>query len=180
MTTSAASLAARPATRSSDDFLDRFYPVLCRMAQARFKGREPFITDTISCGWEIYSAAKSDVTPGNVGYYAIKTVARRRWMQGSTRCPSAVKQTATQPTLFQLDFEEYFTCDTQQNPARIAAIRIDFNEWYSALNAQQQTLVNLLASGETTTEAALKLGCTAGNISQHRRRLAESWYSYQS
>lgn len=166
------------AARSSDDYLTRFYPVVCRMAASRFRNEETLINDTISVAWEIYSTAKPDVTPGNVGYYAVKTVASKRWMRCSTRCPSTVTQTATQPTLFQFDFDDYYA--SHQNPARIAAMRIDFNEWLITLTERQQNLVSLLASGESTADAAQKLGCSPGNISQFRKRLAESWYAYQA
>jgi DNA-binding NarL/FixJ family response regulator len=148
------------------------------MAHRRFKQQEHAVCDTISCGWEIYLSAKSDVTPCNVGYYAVKTVASNRWMQASTRCPSAVRRTPTQPTLCYVDFDEYFTYS--DNPARIAAVHIDFTEWLNTLSHRQRELVNLLASGESTADAARQLGCTPGNISQYRRRLAESWYAYQS
>jgi DNA-binding NarL/FixJ family response regulator len=171
MTTSAA-------IRTSDDYLTRFYPVVCRMAASKFKADITLINDAVSVAWEIYSAANSDVTPGNVGYYAVKTVASRRWMQGSTRCPSSVTQTAEQPTLYHFDFDDYYAA--HQNPARIAALRIDFSEWLHSLTHRQQDLVKMLASGESTADAAQKLGCTAGNISQYRKRLADSWYAYQA
>ncbi len=45
---------------------------------------------------------------GDIGYYAVKTVASRRWMQGSTRCPSAETQTATQAILYHFDFDDYY------------------------------------------------------------------------
>lgn len=171
-------MTSSAADRSTDDYLSRFYPVVCRMAAARFRNNETLINDTISVAWEIYSTANSDVTPGNVGYYAVKTVASRRWMQGSTRCPSTVKQTATQPTLYHFDFDDYY--QSNQNPARIAALRIDFSEWLQGLTNRQQDLVKMLASGETTADAAQKLGCSPGNISQYRKRLADSWYEYQA
>jgi len=132
---------------------------------------------SISAGWEIYLGATSEVTPGNVGYYAIKAVASRRWMQGSVRCPSFTPS-STRPNAYQFDFDDYYS--TNDNPARIAAMRIDFNEWLEGLSDRQRDLVTLLATGESTADAAQKIGCTPGNISQYRRRLAESWYRYQS
>jgi DNA-binding NarL/FixJ family response regulator len=168
-------MTSSAADRTSDNYLTRFYPVVCLMAASRFKADETLINDTISVAWEIYSTAKPDVTPGNVGYYAVKTVASRRWMQGSTRCPSTVTQTASQPTLYHFDFDDYYAAN--QNPARIAALRIDFSEWLHSLTNRQQYLVGLLASGESTADAAQKLGCSSDNISQFRKRLAESWYA---
>ena len=170
--------SVQTATRTSEDFIDRILAVVSRMAACKFHGNDTLINDAISVAWEIYSSAKTDVTPGNVGYYAVKTVASRRWMQGSTRCPSPVTQTASQPTLYHFDFDEYYA--VHQTPARIAALRIDFNAWLTTLSENQRALVKLLASGESTLEAARKLGCTPGNVSQYRRRLAASWYEYQS
>lgn len=165
--------------RSTEDFLERIHPTLCRMAHARFKGSESQVSDVISCGWEIYSTARTDVTPANIAYYAVKTVASRRWMSTSKRCPSYAKRTEHQPTLFHFDFDDY--CSSEHtNPARIATLRIDFTEWLDTLNDRQRDLVDLLASGESTADAAAKMGCSAANISQYRRRLADSWYTYQS
>lgn len=164
----------------SDDFLHRVYPVLHRMAQLRWRRDETLVADTVSCGWEIYRRARADVTPGNIGHYAILTVASRRWLQGSKRCPSASPQTDTQPTVIHFDFDEYCSTSSHQDPARIAALHLDFTDWLETLTARQQQLVALLAVGESTSEAAQALGCTAGNISQYRRRLADSWYAYQS
>ena len=62
----------------ADDFLTRIYPELQRKAKSRFRNRQSLVVETSSCGWEIYSRTTSDVTPGYVAFYGIKTVTSRR------------------------------------------------------------------------------------------------------
>jgi hypothetical protein len=62
-----------------------------------------------------------------------------------------------------------------EDPAEIAAVRIDFAAWLDTLSRSQRRAAEVLAQGFTTTEAATRLGCRPGRVSQLRRELYESW-----
>jgi DNA-directed RNA polymerase specialized sigma24 family protein len=61
------------------------------------------------------------------------------------------------------------------NPADIAALRIDFAAWWPTLTAQQQFVFVRAIGGESTPEIAEALGVSKGRVSQIRRALVESW-----
>jgi DNA-binding NarL/FixJ family response regulator len=65
--------------------------------------------------------------------------------------------------------------DKTATPADIAACRIDFAAWLLTLTNSQRRAANLLATGETTTVVAKKVGLTAGRVSQMRRELMRAW-----
>jgi hypothetical protein len=63
-------------------------------------------------------------------------------------------------------------------PADIAALRIDFSDWFSSLSPRDQRLASELARGESTNAVARMFRITAGRVSQLRRELYESWQRF--
>jgi hypothetical protein len=63
-------------------------------------------------------------------------------------------------------------------PADIAALRIDFSDWFQSLSARDQRLASELARGESTSAVAKMFRITAGRVSQLRRELFESWQQF--
>ena len=51
--------------------------------------------------------------------------------------------------------------------------------WFRVLPRRRRKIALMLASGETTSEAAKKFGVTAARISQLRLWLRESWDAFQ-
>ena len=65
-------------------------------------------------------------------------------------------------------------------PAEIAACRIDFASWLKMLPRRSRKIALMLASGETTSEAAMKFGVSAARISQIRMWLRIHWDVFQA
>jgi hypothetical protein len=63
-------------------------------------------------------------------------------------------------------------------PADIAALRIDFGDWFKSLSARDQQLASELARGESTSAVSKMFRITAGRVSQLRRELYESWQRF--
>jgi hypothetical protein len=71
--------------------------------------------------------------------------------------------------------EKLVTEDRRATPAEVAATRIDFRSWLATLSSRDRRLAKLLATGETTGEAARRFGVTPGRISQLREHFRRSW-----
>jgi hypothetical protein len=63
-------------------------------------------------------------------------------------------------------------------PADIAALRIDFGDWFESLSDRDQRLTNALARGESTSVVAKMFRITSSRVSQLRRELYESWQRF--
>lgn len=72
-------------------------------------------------------------------------------------------------------WKEVLVEDGRCTPADLAASRIDFASWLSALPHQKRRIAKTLAAGEATSKAARRHRLTPGRISQIRRELAEDW-----
>jgi hypothetical protein len=59
------------------------------------------------------------------------------------------------------------------------AFRLDFQQWLSTQSYRNRRLIELLASGESTSGAAHRFRISAARVSQLRLEFYESWYSYQ-
>lgn len=70
-------------------------------------------------------------------------------------------------------------CDTRHaTPADVAALRVDFGDWYRALSSRDRQVVNALADGERTSYVAALCKLTAGRVSQIRRELYADWSEF--
>jgi len=76
-------------------------------------------------------------------------------------------------------WQEIILEDRRAGPAEIAATRIDFASWLRLLPPRRRKIALTLATGETTREAALKFGVTAGRISQLRLWFQQTWAAFQ-
>jgi len=70
---------------------------------------------------------------------------------------------------------EYLSETRHATPAEIAALRIDFRQWFASLSRRDQRVVEALAHGERTGGVAERCHLTAGRVSQLRRELYHSW-----
>lgn len=76
-------------------------------------------------------------------------------------------------------WQEVLIENRRSSPADIAAFRIDFHAWLQTLPARSRQVAELLATGESTKEAAKQFGISPGRISQLRRELNKSWNAFQ-
>lgn len=159
-------------------FEENFFPVIEARLLSILRNdpdKDEKLCDVLSVAWEIHRTAPESVTPLNILHYALKSVRSERHQRESSRSILSRKRNANKPRREHLDPD--FVARVGDNPATIAMLRIDFASWRESLTDYQRELVELLMLGETTTEAAAKMGCTPGNISQHRKRLADSWFA---
>ena len=63
-------------------------------------------------------------------------------------------------------------------PADIAALRIDFSDWFTSLSPRDQRLASGLTRGESMSAVANMFRIMAGRVSQLRRDLSESWQQF--
>jgi DNA-binding NarL/FixJ family response regulator len=171
-------IRSRESTMDSDKskFETDFYPVIEARLLTILKSdpdRDEKLCDALSVAWEIHRTAPESVTPLNVAYYALKTVRSNKHQRESTLSVLSPKQRAVS----RADLDPDFVGRVGDDPATIAMLRIDFASWRASLTETQGELVELLMLGETTKEAAEKLGCSPGNVSQYRKRLADSWFA---
>ena len=59
------------------------------------------------------------------------------------------------------------------------AAKLDVRAWFATLTKRMKQIATDLAFGCSTSEVARKYGVTASRISQLRRRLEESWATFQ-
>jgi len=76
-------------------------------------------------------------------------------------------------------WKEVLVEDKRATPAEVAAGRLDFEAWLATMPSLRRRIVECLATGETTREAAKRFGVSPGRISQIRREFHESWIAFQ-
>jgi len=164
------------------NFQDDVLPVVILAAKRRFAGdadRETKLADSASVAFELMQLASDEATPGSLAAYAVRRVASGRVFSESIRSidgpPSPDRE---KPGRFRLDPAAVYR--TGDDPARIAAFRLDVRQWIGTLTDLQRQVATSLAMGDRTGEAADRFGVSAGRVSQIRRELAESWHGFQS
>jgi hypothetical protein len=61
-----------------------------------------------------------------------------------------------------------------------AAFRVDFPRWRSSLRRRDRRVLDALAAGERTADAAKRFKISPGRISQLRREFEEGWEQFQT
>lgn len=159
-------------------FEQNVFPVVSVLLKRRLASdpdKENKLVDALSVAWEIFRTAPCSVSPKSIAYYALKSVHSNRQHCESSRSLLSPKCRDTKPTRSMIDVA--VVSRVGGDPAKVAAFRIDFDQWRTRLTSKQRHIVELLIQGYTTQEVAEMIGCSEGNVSQYRRRLAESWYA---
>lgn len=76
-------------------------------------------------------------------------------------------------------WQEILVEDRRAGPAAVASMRIDFNQWLRILPDRMRKIALLLATGESTQEAARQFHMSPARISQLRGELKASWREFQ-
>jgi hypothetical protein len=140
----------------------------------RFSGdRQDRICDAVSLAWEWFQR-QPHAPPKSLAYYAVKHVRLGHQFGRSARSfdgPNPRGKEKAERGDFPLDLigEDY------DNPADLAALRIDFEDWQVTLEPRLRAILHGLLMGETTSELARQFGLSWGRISQIRRILLDSW-----
>jgi DNA-directed RNA polymerase specialized sigma24 family protein len=61
-----------------------------------------------------------------------------------------------------------------------AAFRVDFPRWRASLRRRDRKVLDALAGGERTADAARRFGISPGRVSQLRREFERGWAEFQS
>jgi hypothetical protein len=120
--------------------------------------------------------------PSSLARYGLKQHEAGRLVGGSLNCRdigSARCRLQYACTVESLeDWKEAFAETRYATPAEIAALRIDFGDWFRLLTTRNRKLVILLMNGETTQDAAAALRISAGRVSQLRNELFVNWQEF--
>lgn len=156
-------------------------PVVKLWAMKRFAGhvhKEQRVLDALSVAWEIWRKAPNDATASTIARFAVlSSAAERHFSKTSKSADSKGRMRRTGATR-DYEFDINNVGDDHFDPSRTVAFRIDFSQWIASLKERDRRVAEMLASGDTTSEVATKLGCSSANVSQIRAKLAASWYAY--
>jgi len=163
-------------TEQKTTLADEAMQVARRLARV-WRLTEDETLDAISIAWEFSLPGRG--SPASIGWYAVKRVrSARRFAGQSVRSADSPAQRPDKP----VRSDEIDPADLAKpgaDPAKVAALRIDFGEWIEALPQRPRQVALALANGEQTSELAQQLGCTSGRISQMRRELESHWRDFQ-
>ena len=77
------------------------------------------------------------------------------------------------------NWEDLVVEDRHASPAEVATFKIDFADWLKQLKRSKRQLAVRLATGDTTSDAALRFRLTPPRISQLRKELRQNWDEFQ-
>jgi RNA polymerase sigma factor (sigma-70 family) len=190
---------AGDAQNYSEAFLE-FLPDILRYARPAARGlnddaREEFIQEVVCNCWVTY---KGLCRGGNVklayptvlARFAIMHARSGRRVGGSLNSRDVASNYAQRTHSFTVDrldrfdqremtWREIAVEDKRSTPAEIAALRIDFQNWLKLLPPRQSQLAEVLATGESTQNAAKQFRISPARISQIRRELKQAWHAFQ-
>ncbi len=156
-------------------------PVVKLWATKRFAGqhdKEQRVLDALSVAWEIWRNAPNDATPSTIARYAVLSSAADRHISKTSKSADSKGRMKRSGATRDHQFDINNVGDDHNDPSRIVAFRIDFSQWLASLKERDRRVAEMLARGDTTSEVANELGCTLGNVSQLKAKLATSWYAY--
>lgn len=151
-----------------------------RYARNKFAGRwdaDEKVADAMSVAWEFAMKYGERAWPERLAALAVRRVSQNRQFRIDTRTVDAPNRA---PRTRDLDFDLNDLFSIDDNPADVAAFRIDFADWFASLSETKRSICETLASGESTADAALRCGVSRGRISQIRRELEDSYRDFLS
>jgi hypothetical protein len=172
-------------------------PAIRRHARRAFRhlgveAREESVTATLAHAWAAFvrlcAVGRAEtIYPTPLATYAVARVREGRSIGNplnardvtSIRCR---RQYGVQiESLDDGDYEwrEIVVEDRRAGPADIAAIRLDFTAWLDSLSSRDRRMAEILATGESTKQAAGRVGVSVGRVSQLRHKLHEAWLRFQ-
>ena len=167
---------------TESDYERDFLPVLVKVAKKVFRGkreREELVCDTISEGWRMLQTAPPTATPRSIAMYAINHVKVERHFAASERSitgPNPRRKAKAQRT----EFDVGEIGKVYDNPAKLAALRVDFPAWVLTLTHRQQLVLLAVLRGDSTSEIAERFKITPGAVSQIRAKLVQRWHAFHS
>jgi hypothetical protein len=182
-----------------DAFL-KMLPSIVRQARIAFRympaePREEAVAEVTAMCWAAFvrlvERDKQDVAaPSALARYAVAQYRDGRRATGRQSPKDVMSTTAQRRKGFGIEPLKQFDArdeswqeiaeDKRATPAEIAITRIDFAAWLKMLPRKSRKIALMLATGETTSEAAVKFGVSAARISQIRLWLRLHWDVFQT
>lgn len=162
--------------------LHRFFlqhlPEMKRMAESHFRcldpeKREECVQNTLALAWKflyaLFNKGRTLEIWKSVVWYAIKQTKSGRTIQGQPKAKDAYECRRRGRVRFeQVDLNGLIGRKTLVFDQVV--FRVDIPQFLSTLKPRNQSLACDLATGMTTTEAAVKYRVTPGAIAQYRKR----------
>ena len=151
------------------------------IGRVAFRGRwnlAELLDDCESVAWQLEQKAPPYVGVGPIAYLAVQRVKiGRQFLKRSIRSIDTGWQDnrAKRPRFTRADFQLEYLAAPDLDPAEVAGFWIDYEAWLASLNRRKRKLAELLATGETTRNAAKRFRVSDGRISQIRKELRLNW-----
>jgi DNA-directed RNA polymerase specialized sigma24 family protein len=183
-------------------FVDLYLSRIERHAKAQFSllrpdKKEEAIQNTCATAWKAYRdlLLKGRDPSGFISMiaeFAVRHTRAGRHIMGSEKAKDVMSFVAQNRGGFSV--QEYPANDKEAvdhealdaladthtaSPDLQAQFRMDSNAWRKSLSARDRDLLNDMIAGYTTKEIAKKYGFSAGNVSQHRRKLHTDYLVFQ-
>jgi hypothetical protein len=142
------------------------------------RGRRPeeFVTTlALRCSQAVKAGRR--LAGCETGTDVLSPVAQVRHGVRVTRLPDRDREPDRHPLLGAL--AEALTDNTRSAVPEQAAFRLDFPRWRATLRRRDRKILDALAGGERTADAARRFKISPGRVSQLRREFEEGWERFQ-
>jgi hypothetical protein len=143
----------------------------------RGKKPEEFVTTlALRCSQAVKAGRR--LAGCETGTDVLSPVARVRHGLRVTRMPDHDRESDRHPLPDEL--AEALADNTRSAVPEQAAFRVDFPRWRASLRRRDRRVLDALAGGERTADAARRFKISPGRISQLRREFEQSWEAFQA
>ena len=142
----------------------------------RGKKPEQFVTTlALRCSQAVKAGRRLVGCEG--GKYVLSPVAQVRHGLAVVRLPDHDLALECHPLPDEL--AEALADNTKSAVPEQAAFRLDFPRWRASLRRRDRRVLDALAGGERTADAARQFGISPARVSQLRREFEEGWWAFQ-
>ena len=166
---------------SEEWFMEEVQPRVKKIARIRFPKHpdlETLTADALSLAWQANRRAPARATALKIAQFAVKRAAIGRQFKQSIRSyEGPPSKSCRKPERVEFKPEELGS--TKDDPAVVAAFRLDFAAWRETLG-YKRPIMEALAVGELTCDTAEMFHLSPGRIAQIRTELKIDWELFTS
>lgn len=174
------------------DWFEKKLPQLVRKADFHLRplkgeARDEAVAEVLAIAWSRFVRLEEQVRDyeelaGPVIAFSCKQVREGRRLAGAEPARDVTTKRTQQMMHFLREPMEALSAvtDNRATPADQAAFRADFHDWRSRFSPRDQKVMDDLAEGFTTSEAAVNHRITPARISQLRETFRRSWDETQA
>jgi DNA-binding NarL/FixJ family response regulator len=162
------------------DFDRDVLPVVTPLAKCNFKNSphgSELIADAISVAWEILQQSPAAATPQSISMFAIMRVKIGRQFREKLQSITGPNPRRRQRPKRSEMVQATLTCE-YEDPADIAQMRVDVEDWLVVLTARQIAFLEAFVSGERTQDIAKRFRVSPARVSQLRGELVAHWQAF--